>query len=150
MCLLFSLRRAFEGALRNSDLRSPAADVRLRQLLSLHTVQLGYRFAFLGLAHSRLLRGGELLLFQRLEITVLDDALGFAAIDNGVGLPRIVRLAFDERDGPADQAFTACTKRFQRFCSRSLMLWISCACLSIAAPSFSLKLCISSWCSVRM
>ena len=110
---LLSLCGAFEDALSDSDLRSPAADVRLRQLLSLHTVQLEYRLAFLGLAHPRLLRGRELPLFQRFEITVLRDALGFAAIDDGVGFPRIVRLAFDERDGPADQAFTARAKRFQ-------------------------------------
>ena len=87
--------------------------MRLYQLLSLHTVQLEYRFAFLGLAQPRLLRGRELPLFQRFEITVLNDAFGFAAIDDGVGFPRIVRLAFDECDGPADQAFTARAKRFQ-------------------------------------
>ena len=46
---------------------------------------------------------------------MLDHALGFAAIDDGVGFPRIVRLAFEERDGPADQAFTAGAERFQRF-----------------------------------
>ena len=61
-----------------------------------------------------MLRGRELPLFQRFEITVLRDALGLAAIEDGVGFPRIVRPAFDERDGPADQAFTACAKRFQR------------------------------------
>jgi hypothetical protein len=45
---------------------------------------------------------------------VLRDALGFAAIDDGVGFPRIVRIAFDEYDRPADQAFTARAERFQR------------------------------------
>jgi len=114
VCRLFSLRCPFEGALRSTDLQSPVAVVRLRQLLPLHTVQLEYRLAFLGLAQSRLLRGRELPLFQRFEITVLNDALGFAAIGDGVGLPRIVRLAFNERDGAADQAFPACAKRFQR------------------------------------
>ncbi len=62
--LCLSLRHAFEGALRGSDLRAPVALVRLRQLLPLHTVQLEYRFAFLGLAHPRLLRGGDLLSFS--------------------------------------------------------------------------------------
>ena len=114
LCLLLSLCGAFEDALSNSDLRAPAADVRLRQLLSLHTVQLGYRLAFLGLAQSCLLRGRELPIFQRFEITVLRDALGLAAIDDAVGFPRIVRLAFDECDGPADQAFTACAECFER------------------------------------
>ena len=113
MCLLLALCGAFECALRGSDLKAPVALVRLRQLLSLHAVQLEYRLAFLGLAQPRLLRGRELPLFQRFEITVLDDALGFAAIDDGVAFPRIVRLAFDECDGPADQAFTARAKRFQ-------------------------------------
>ena len=113
-CRLFSLRRAFEGALRDADLPSPAALVRLRQLLPLHTMQLGNPFAFLSLAQPRLLRGRELPLFQRFEIAVLSDALGFAAIDDGFGFPRIVRLAFEERDGPAHQAFTVCAKRCQR------------------------------------
>jgi hypothetical protein len=113
-CRLFSLRHAFEGALRDSNLPSPAALLRLPQLLSLHTVQLGNPFAFLSLAQPRLLRGRELPLFQRFEITVLDDALGFAAIDDGFGFPRIVRLAFDKRHGPADQAFAVCAKRSQR------------------------------------
>jgi hypothetical protein len=62
-------------------------------LLSLHTVQLGYPFAFLGVAHPRLLRRHELPLFQRFEITVRSHALGFAAIDDGVGLARIVSMA---------------------------------------------------------
>jgi hypothetical protein len=88
--------------------------LRLAQLLPLHTVQLGYPFALLTLAQPRLLRGHELPLFQRFEITVFDDALGFAAIDDGFGFPRIVRLAFEERDGSADQAFPLCAKRFQR------------------------------------
>ena len=114
-CLLLSIRRAFEGALRHSDLRSPAALLRLPQLLPLHTVQLEYPFAFLGLAQPRLLRRRELPLFQRFEITVRGHALGFAAIDDGFGFPRIVRLAFEERHGPANQAFTVCAKRFQRF-----------------------------------
>src|SRR5208283_1853542 len=113
-CRLFSLRHAFEGALRDSNLPSPAALLRLPQLLPLHTVQLGYSFAFLALAQPRLLRGCELPLFQRFEIAVLNDALGFAAIDNGFGFPRIVRVAFDECDGPADQAFTARAERFER------------------------------------
>ena len=113
-CLLLSIRRAFEGALRHSDLPSPAALLRLPQLLPLHTVQLEYPFAFLSLAQPRLLRGRELPLFQRFEIAVLADALGFAAIDDGFGFPRIVRLAFEERHGPADQAFTVCAKRCQR------------------------------------
>jgi hypothetical protein len=56
----------------------------------------------LALAQPRLLRGRELPLFQRFEITVLSHALGFAAIDNGFGLPRIVRPAFEERHGPAN------------------------------------------------
>ena len=101
-CRLFSLRHAFEGALRDSDLPSPAALLRLHQLLSLHAVQLEYPFAFLALAQPRLLRGPELPLFERFEITVLNDALGFATIDDGFGFPRIVRVAFDERHGPAD------------------------------------------------
>jgi ATP-dependent DNA ligase len=46
-CLLLSIRRAFEGALRDSDLRTPAALLPLHQLLSLDAVQLGYPFAFL-------------------------------------------------------------------------------------------------------
>jgi hypothetical protein len=50
LCRLLALCRAFEGALSDSDLQSPVAVVRLRQLLSLHTVQLEYRLAFLGLA----------------------------------------------------------------------------------------------------
>ena len=70
-CLLLSIRRAFEGALRHADLPSPAAIVRLRQLLPLHTMQLGNPFAFLSLAQPRLLRGPELPLFQRFEIAVL-------------------------------------------------------------------------------
>jgi hypothetical protein len=48
-CLLLSIRRAFEGALGDSYLPSPAAIVCLHQLLPLHTVQLGYPFAFLSL-----------------------------------------------------------------------------------------------------
>ena len=92
-----SLPRAYEGALRHVDFPSPAALVRLPQLLPLHAVQLGYPFAFLGLAQPRLLRGCKLPLFQRFEIAVLNDTLGFAAIDDGVGLPRIVRLAFGVR-----------------------------------------------------
>ncbi len=115
LCLLFSLCGPFECALRGSDLQSAVALMRLRQLLPLHAVQLEYRLAFLGLAHPRLLRGRELPLFQPFEFTVLDDALGFAAIDDGVSFPRIVRLAFDKRDGPADQAFPAVAERFQRF-----------------------------------
>ena len=101
-CLLPSIRRAFEGALRYSDLPSPAARLRLHQLLPFHMVQLEYPFAFLSLAQPRLLRGCELPLFQRFEITVFNDALGFAWIDNGFGLPRIVRPAFEERHGPAN------------------------------------------------
>ena len=114
-CRLFSLRRAFEGALRHTDLPSPAALVRLPQLLPLHTMQLGNPFAFLGLAQPRLLRGRELPLFQRFEITVRGHALGFAAIDDAFGFPRVVCLALEESDGPSDQAFTVCAKRFQRF-----------------------------------
>jgi hypothetical protein len=113
-CRLFSLRHAFEGALRDSDLPSPAALLRLHQLLSLHAVQLGYPFAFLALAQPRLLRGPELPLFECFEIAVPDHALGFAAIDDGLGFPRIVRGAFDEGHGPAHQAFTVCAKRAQR------------------------------------
>jgi hypothetical protein len=88
--------------------------LRLHQLLPLHAVQLGYPFAFLALAQPRLLRGPELPLFERFEITVLNDALGFAAIDDGFGFPCVVRGAFDERHGPADQAFTVGAKRSQR------------------------------------
>ena len=113
-CLLLSVRSAFEGALRHTDLPSPAALLRLHQLLPLHTVQLEYPFAFLALAQPRLLRRRELPLFERFEITVLNDAFGFAAIDDAFGFPRIVRMAFDERHGPADQAFTVCAKRSQR------------------------------------
>ena len=110
-----------------------------------------YPFAFLGLAQPRLLRRRELPLFQRFEIAVRGHALGFAAIDDGFGFPRIVRLAFEERDGPADQAFTVCAKRCQRLlspahrCSRSRG-----RVPAMAASSFSLKLCISSRCRVRM
>jgi hypothetical protein len=82
-CLLLSVRSAFEGALRHTDLPSPAALLRLPQLLSLHTVQLEYPFAFLALAQPRLLRGPELPLFECFEIAVPDHALGFAAIDDG-------------------------------------------------------------------
>ena len=114
-CLLLSIRRAFEGALRHSDLPSPAALVRLHQLLSLHPVQLEYSFAFLALAQPRLLRRRELSLFQRFEITVFNDALCFAAIDDGFSFPRIARLAFEERHGPANKAFAVCAKGFQRF-----------------------------------
>jgi hypothetical protein len=114
-CLLLSIRRAFESTLGDSDLLAPVPIVRLHQLLSLHTVQLEYPFALLGVAHPRQLRRRELPLFQRFEITVRGHALGFAAIDNGFGLPRIARLAFEERHGPANQAFTVCAKRFQRF-----------------------------------
>jgi hypothetical protein len=112
--LLLSIRRAFESTLGDSDLLAPAALVRLPQLLSLHTVQLEYPFTFLGVAHPGLLRACELPLFERFEITVRGHALGFEAIDNGFGLPRIVRLAFEERHGPADQAFAVCAKRCQR------------------------------------
>ena len=115
LCLFRSLCCAFEGALSGPDLQSPVAVVRLRQLLSLHAVQLEDRFAFLRLAQPCLLRGRELPLFHPYEITVLLDALGLAAIGDGVGFPRIVRLPFEERHGSADQAFTACAKRFQRF-----------------------------------
>ena len=90
--------------------------MRLAQLLSLQAVQLEYPFAFLGVAHPRLLRRRELSLFQRFEITVCGHALRFAAIDDAFGFPCVVCLALEERDGPADQAFTVCTKRFQRFC----------------------------------
>ena len=114
-CLFLSLRRTFEGALGDSDLLAPVPIVRLPQLLPLHAVQLGYPFAFLGVAQPSLLRRRELPLFQRFEITVRGHALGFAAIDNGFGFPRIVRLAFEERHGPADQAFAVCAKGFQRF-----------------------------------
>ena len=112
-CLLFSVRRALEGALRHSDLLAPVPIVRLHQLLSLHPVQLEYPFAFLALTQPRLLRGRELPLFQRFEIAVRSHALGFAAIDDGFSFPRIVRLAFEEGYGPANQAFTVCAKGFQ-------------------------------------
>ena len=112
-CLLPSIRRAFEGALRHADLSSPAAIVCLCQLLPLHAVQLGYPFAFLGLAQPRLLRGPELPLFECFEIAVLNHALSFAAVDDGFGFPCIVRLAFEESDGPAHQAFPVCAKRCQ-------------------------------------
>jgi hypothetical protein len=49
-CLLLSIRRTFEGALRHADLLSPAALLRPPQLLPLHTMQLGNPFAFLSLA----------------------------------------------------------------------------------------------------
>ena len=42
-------------------------------------------------------------------------APGFAAIDDAFGFPRVVGLALEERDGAADQAFTVCAKRIQRF-----------------------------------
>ena len=113
-CFLLSIRRAFEGALGDSYLSAPVLIVRLHQLLSLHAVQLGYPFALLSLAQPRLLRGPELPLFERFEISVLNDAFGFAAIDDGFGFPRIVRGAFDERHGLADQPFTVCAKRSQR------------------------------------
>ena len=149
-CLLFSVRRAFEGALRHTDLPSPAALVRLAQLLSLHAVQLKYPFAFLGVAHPRLLRRRELPLFQRFEITVRGHALGFAAIDDAFGFSRIVRLAFEERHGPANQAFTVCAKRFQRFFLPLIdALDLVRLCIAMAVSSFSLKLCISSRCRVR-
>jgi len=148
-CRLVSLRHAFEGALRKVDFRSAAALVRLCQLLFLHSMQLGYPFAVLGVAHPRLLRGPELPLFERLEIAVLDDAFGFAAIDDGVGLARIMRLAFEEGDGPADQAFTVCAKR----CQRLLLALIDALDLvGVSGDSgvlVSLKLCISPWCRVR-
>jgi hypothetical protein len=107
-CLLLSIRRAFESPLRHADLPSPAAIVRLRQLLPLHAMQFGHPFAFLSLAQPRLLRGRELPLFQGFKITVPGHSLSFAAIDDGVRFSRIVRLAFEERDGPANQAFTVC------------------------------------------
>ena len=113
-CLLLSIRRAFEGALRHSDLPSPAALLGLPQLLPLHTMQLGNPFAFLSLAQPRLLRGCELPLLEGFEVAVPAQSLGFAAIDDGFRFSCIVRLAFEERHGPADQAFTVCAKRFQR------------------------------------
>ncbi len=143
LCLFRSLRRAFECALRGSDLQSPVAVVRLRQLLPLHTLQLEYRFAFLGLGKSRLLRGRELPLIQRFEIMVPDDALGFAAISDEVCFPRIVRRAVEERNGPADQAFPAYAKRSER-------VRLPRACPTMAASSFSLNPCIASPCRARM
>jgi hypothetical protein len=104
--------RKHAGTLRSPG---PVALVRLHQLLSLHTVQLEYSFSLLGVAHPRLLCCRELPLFQRFEITVRGHALGFAAIDDGFGFPRIVRLAFEERHGPANKAFAVCAKGFQRF-----------------------------------
>ena len=112
--LLLSIRRAFESTLGDSDLLAPVALLRLPQLLPLDAVQLGYPFAFLGVAKPRLLRGCELPFFQRFQITVLGHALGFAAIDDGFSFPCIVRLALEEGDGSTDQAFTVCAKRFQR------------------------------------
>ncbi|MGA9850050.1 MAG: hypothetical protein WBQ45_20735 [Roseiarcus sp.] len=55
----------------------------LRQLLPLHTVQLGNPFAFLSLAQPRLLRGSKLPFLQRFEITMRSKALGFAAFNDG-------------------------------------------------------------------
>ena len=148
-CLLLSIRRAFESTLRDSDLLAPVALLRLRQLLPLDTVQLGYPFAFLGVAQPRLLRGCELPFFQRFQITVLGHALGFAAIDDGFSFPRIVRLAFEEGDGSADQAFTVCAKRFQRLFLPLIDALDLAAWIAMAVSSFSLKLCISSRCRVR-
>ena len=147
--LLLSIRRAFESTLGDSDLLAPVALLRLPQLLPLDAVQLGYPFAFLGVAKPRLLRGCELPFFQRFQITVLGHALGFAAIDDGFSFPCIVRLALEEGDGSTDQAFTVCAKRFQRLFSRSSMLWIWRLWIAMAVSSFSLKLCISSRCRVR-
>jgi hypothetical protein len=94
-CRLFSLRHAFEGALRESNVPPPDALLRVHQLLPLHTVQLGYPFAFLSLAQPRLLRGCELPLFVCFEIAVFDDSIGFTAIDDGVGFARTMCLAFE-------------------------------------------------------
>ena len=56
-------------------------------------MQLSYPFAFLSLAQPRLLRGYELPRVACLEIAVFDDAIGFTAIDDGVGFARIMCLA---------------------------------------------------------
>ena len=101
--------RALEGTLRHSDLASAVALLRLPDCFAPYGAA-RQSLSFLA-SHSLDCCAAVNCLLPRFEITMRRHALGFAAFDDGVRFPRIVRLAL-RTSRPRPIGSTVCAKRF--------------------------------------